>query len=411
MHVVMLSDLESIGGAAIAASRLAGGLCTLGHKVTRLVHTPDVQEDPWTTKSLAPSYRQFTALTVVQGVMGMRLYERVASLRTRLRLERALGELRPDVINVHNLHGATGAGWGPELLGVCCRHAPSVWTLHDMWSFTGRCAYAYDCRKFITGCNASCPTPREHPALSPNRIAGAWKQRQRLLAEHPNLVAVCPSRWLAREARAGLWAGHRAEVIPYGLPLEIYQPIDKYLARGALGIETPSPVLLAVAEFLTDRRKGKGLITEAMQHVSSRSLTWVTMGHGGLSFQADGLHLHSLGYVDHERTKVLAYGAADMFVHPAPVDNLPNTVMEAISCGVPVVGFATGGVPDMVRPGQTGWLADEISPQAFARTIDKALADTRQGLDLRASCRTVAETEYGLEMQARRYLELFESLK
>ncbi|OEU49622.1 MAG: hypothetical protein BA861_09085 [Desulfobacterales bacterium S3730MH5] len=279
-----------------------------------------------------------------------------------------------------------------------------------MWSFTGRCAYAYDCRKFIVGCNDSCPTHGEYPALARERIAYVWKQRQRILAEHPNLVAVCPSRWLAQEALAGSWSNHRVEVIPYGLALKAYRPIDRDLARRALGIETPGPVLLTVAERLTDRRKGGGILIEAMQHILSRPLTWVTMGHGRPSIHVDGLHIHHLDYVDHERTKVLAYSAADVFVHPAPVDNLPNTVMEAIACGAPVVGFGTGGVPDMVRPGQTGWLSEETTAQALATTIEKALADICQGSDLRTSCRTVAETEYGLDLQARRYLELFESM-
>lgn len=411
MRVVMLSDFESRGGAAIAASRLAEGLCAAGHQVTRLVNRPDGQEHSWATRSLAPSsYRQFIALSVVQGIIGARLYDRLAVLITSHRLERALAELRPDVINTHNVHSAVRAGWSLKLLRICCRCAPTVWTLHDMWSFTGRCAYSYDCREFITGCNAFCPTHQEYPELAPDLIADAWKQRQRLFAEHPDLVAVCPSRWLARDALAGLWKGHRVEVIPNGLPLNAYQAINQDLARAALGIESLGPVLLTMAEDWTVRRKGGGIIVEAMKSVSSRPLTLVTFGYGRLPIQADGIRVYPLGYVDHERTKVLAYSAADLFVHPAPVDNLPNTLMEAIACGTPAVGFATGGVPDMVRLGQTGWLADEVSPGALARTIERALTELGQGLNLRVSCRTVAEAKYSSNFQARRYSELFESL-
>jgi len=89
---------------------------------------------------------------------------------------------------------------------------------------------------------------------------------------------------------------------------------------------------------------------------------------------------------------------------------LPNVVMEAIACGTPVVGFPVGGVPEMVNPGSTGWLMDEVSPEALARTLDVALDDLDRGVDLRERCRAQAEAEYDVSIQAKRYLELFRSL-
>src|SRR5262249_14187929 len=111
-----------------------------------------------------------------------------------------------------------------------------------------------------------------------------------------------------------------------------------------------------------------------------------------------------------ERIRALAYNAADLLVHPAPVDNLPNVVLEALACGTPVLGFRIGGVPEMVRPGQTGWLAQEVSAAALARGLDAALQDLAQGVDLRPSCRAVAEAEFDDAVQAQRYLQLFRSL-
>jgi glycosyltransferase involved in cell wall biosynthesis len=342
------------------------------------------------------------------GKISKRLEMRVAAWVTCSRLNDLLKELQPDVINVHNLHVA---GWGPQLVAVCARHAPTVWTLHDMWSFTGRCAYSYDCRKFTSGCNASCPTPAENPVLEPKLIARAWKLRRRLFAEQADLVAACPSGWLAQEALAGFWSSHRVEVIPNGLPLDVYLPLDRALARAALGINSHSPVILAAAQILTERRKGGAILVEVLQKIRNRPLTLITLGHGRLSSLPKGVTSHSLGYVDHERTKVLAYNAADLLVHPAPVDNLPNVVVEAIACGTPCVGFAVGGVPDVVRPGLTGWLAQEITARSLASAIDDALTVIKQGTDLRSSCRAIAEAEYAVQIQAQRYLTLFRSLQ
>jgi glycosyltransferase involved in cell wall biosynthesis len=410
MRIVMLSDLETQGGAAIAASGLAEAMCRAGHRVTRIVHAADRKEHSWSTIQLTPATSPFLPYRAAMRLLPGRYREVLSDRAVQRALSDLLTDLRPDVINVHNVHSATSANWSCDLLSVCVDHAATIWTLHDMWSFTGRCAYSYDCRKFLTGCDQTCPTPTEYPALASERIAQAWSQRQRILAASPRLAAVAPSRWLAREARSGLWAGHRVEVIPYGVPLEIFRPLDRILAREALGIEARGPVLLMAAQNLVERRKGGTFLIEALRHVACRPLTVVTLGAGRLHLEAEGIQIHPLGFVDHARTKVLAYSAADLFLHPAPVDNLPNVVLESIACGTPVVGFPVGGVPDIVRPGKTGWLAHQVSARVLAETIEAAISDLRRGVDLRSSCRALAEAEYDLDLQARRYAELCHSL-
>jgi len=279
-----------------------------------------------------------------------------------------------------------------------------------MWSFTGRCAYSYNCTKFIDGCDASCPTPTEYPALSAQLISDAWNRRERFFRKHKELVAVSPSRWLAREASQGFWKDHRVEIIPNSLPLEVYKPIEKNLSRAALDIETNTPVLLMAAYNLNARRKGGNILVKALQKTSLRPLTLVTFGRGAFPVKIDDINVYQMGYVNPERIKALVYNASDTLIHPAPADNLPNVVMEAIACGTPVVAFPVGGITDMVRTGITGWLANESSPEELAETIDSAIEDMRQGVKLQHSCRAVAKAEYSSELQAKRYVELFESL-
>ena len=177
-----------------------------------------------------------------------------------------------------------------------------------------------------------------------------------------------------------------------------------------LGLRSNGLILMVAAEQLTDRRKGGALLVEALKHMRCRPITLIALGNGQLDLNEADIHIRALGYVEDEQTKVLAYNAADMYVHPAPVDNLPNTVMEAIACGTPAVAFPVGGVPDMVRHGQTGWLAETVSSESLATAIDGALESLAHGVDLRSSCRAVAEAEYSDELQAQRYLELFEAL-
>jgi len=409
----MLSDIETSGGAAIAASRLAEALIQLDAQVTRIVSNSDGLEHPWSTKILRAQLWEKVPLKVL-GFASKRLAKYTRERLVCQHLHNLLIKLSPDVINVHNLHGACNlrpsSGWSLDLLAICAHHAPTVWTLHDMWSFTGRCVYSYDCYKFLTSCDALCPTPTEYPTLSPNYIAKSWSYRKKLFTKYQDLVAVSPSHWLAREANHGIWKDHRIEVIPHGLPLEVYKPIEKNIARKTLGIETYGPVLIAAGN-LNERRKGGRILIKALQKVSSRPLTLITFGQKLLQVKIDdNIRIHQFGYINSERMKVFVYNAGDLFIHPAPVDNLPLVVMEAIACGTPVVGFAVGGVSEMVRPRRTGWLADEVSPEALAEVIDTAIADIHSGVDLQSLCRVVSETEYRSDLQAQRYLDLFKSL-
>ncbi len=408
MHVVVISDNDNRGGAAIAAARLAEGLAEQNIRVTRIV--AKLKRPTFTYPTITAQRFRIGRIAYRLGLGG--IWEPVQYRIAAGALDGMLTQLRPDAISVHNLHSGIASGFSLGLLPVCTRHAPTVWTLHDMWSFTGRCAVSYACRKYLIGCDATCPTPREYPSLAPGRIAGAWASRRQVLADEPDLVAVTPSQWLAREARAGLWSSHQVEVIPNGLPLDVYRPGKESQVRATLGIKANGPVLLAVAENFTSRYRGSLLLVNALRRLTRQSLTLLTLGQGdgGFSNIAEGVHVHALGYVDDEATKVLAYEAADIYVHPALADNLPNGVVEALACGTPVVAFPVGGLPELVRPGQTGWLADEVSPEALAATIQRALQDLRSGIYLRDLCRSVAEAEYGVGLQASRYLELFRSL-
>jgi glycosyltransferase involved in cell wall biosynthesis len=410
VNVVLVSDHEILGGAAQSASRLAQALCG-STRVSRVVLFPEGEGHPWRTVPLRreESYLRRQFYRVPRRLWPGRFPRPATPAFAAGQLARALRRMRPDVINLHNLHSAFPWGWRPQLAAVAARFAPVVWTLHDMWSFTGRCAYSYACDHFRSGCGADCPTADEHPRLPAAGIAAAWQERQTLFRATPALVAVTPSRWLAREARRGLWAGQRVEVIPYGVPTQTYRPMPRAEARRRLGLADPQvggPVLLLAAVDLGERRKGATLLA----HLPACPFTLLTMGHGQLPALAPHIRVHPLGWVDDDTTRVLVYNAADALLHPAPVDNFPNVVLEALSCGTPAIALPIGGVPEMVRPGISGWLAAEPTAAALGQVVATALTELAQGGDRRGSCRRLAETEYPLDLQARRYRQLFEQL-
>jgi glycosyltransferase involved in cell wall biosynthesis len=408
VKIVMLSDHESLGGAAQSTCRLAEALARTD-EVVRVCLFPDGRPHPWQTHVVGIESPLARQLRRVPRRFWPRRFPRPATPAfVAGQLRRLLKKLAPDVINVHNLHAGVDLGWGPHLAAVCAEAAPVVWTLHDMWSFTGRCAYSYECEKFRSGCDAACPTPNEAPRLAPAHIAAAWKERRHLFAAHAGLIAVTPSRWLASEGQRGLWAGHRIEVIPYGIPTDRFSPLPREEARQQLGISAAGPVLLLAAYDLTERRKGADLLPHFWQHVRRRPLTVLTMGHGRLDVADPQFRVHPLGWLDDDRAKALAYSAADALLHAAPVDNFPNVLLEAFACGTPAIGLPIGGVAEQIRPGVSGWLAAAVSPEALGHAIDVALDDHA---DLRGACRALAQAEFPLGLQAERYRQLFSGLR
>ncbi len=399
LRYVLLSDLEVRGGAGIAAGRLASALAARGHEVHWVCAEADGRAHEWRTERVrfeGPLRVWNTAVSRaprhVQGYLRSPAAEHI--------LRRMLAELAPDVVNVHNVHGAA---WRPTILDAIPPQSRILWTLHDMWSMTGRCAYAYDCRQFVTGCTATCPTPQEYPPLAPALIRSSWLERGAVLRRHRDAIAVAPSRWLAQEAKAGLWRDHDVAVIPYGVPADEYLPVDRSTARQALGIHPEGRIIAVMADDLTDRRKGWRYLEGALRALTFPRLTVLLVGgHAPREPLPNGHVALALGRVDHPHLKRAVLGAADCFVHPAPVDNLPNVVLEALACGVPTVAFAIGGLPDMVRPGTTGFLASEVSAEALAEALRAALA-VLPSVEMSQACRRVATTEYAMELQALRY--------
>jgi glycosyltransferase involved in cell wall biosynthesis len=310
---------------------------------------------------------------------------------------------------LHNLHGGIGAGWSPRLLEVAAEAAPVAWTFHDMWPLTGRCAYSYGCAKFVGGCDAACPTPTQYPALPPGRIAGAWRERHQIVAAAPRLAGVAPSRWMQKQAQAGIWAGRRVEHIPHGLDLGLYRPTDRAEARRALDLPADGPLVLVAMPHLADPRKGADLLKALSAAPGQRPLRLIAMGAGRLP-AGEGVDILPLGYVADEARRALAYSAADLLLHAAPEDNLPLTVIEAMACGTPAVALPVGGLPDLVRPGVTGWLADGVGPQSLAAALAAALSSLAANRDLRTTCRATAEAEYGLDLYVERHLALYREL-
>jgi glycosyltransferase involved in cell wall biosynthesis len=290
------------------------------------------------------------------------------------------------------------------------RGLPLVWTLHDMNPFTGGCHFDGGCGKYLEHCGA-CP---QIGSLERNDLsARAWHRKNHAFATRSasSMQIIAPSRWLAHEAeKSTLLSRFPARVIPYGVDTEQFQPRDRGFARQLFGIPPEARVVLFVADWAGEKRKGLDLLSEAIRGIEDfPELCVFTIGRN-MAQQETGKRSVAIEYIRDELTMSLAYSAADLFVIPSLQDNLPNTALEALACGIPTVAFAVGGLTDIIREDETGVLVPLGDVQALRVAITQMLKNTARLASMAESCRRTALAEYTLDIQARHYVALYESL-
>jgi glycosyltransferase involved in cell wall biosynthesis len=412
VKIAMVGDSDKGGGAAIAATRLFRQLIADGHRVNRfVVRKKGDEETTWACGDVSPVKRNL--LRALWHFGFREAHDRMSDMYFSDRLGAKVREFSPELVNVHNIHSAgLTVGLLPRLRSD--ETTPLVWTLHDMWVMTGHCAYSYDCDKFTGTCDSECPYPEEYPALRASRIEAGLALRKKIFGTMRNLAFVTPSRWLAGEAGRGILADHPVYTIPNGIDPAVFFPMAKPLAREAVVLPAEKFILLTGAASLQDKRKGLIYLIRSLREIPSPDrFLLVTFGRAGDdSFPRDfPVEVRHVGAVAQEDYLRLLYGAADAFVLPTLADNLPNVLVESIACGTPCVAFDVGGVREVVRPGETGFLARPKDPDDLAgKILELAALPPAQSAALAASCRSVAEREFSLELQAERYGKLFADL-
>jgi len=316
---------------------------------------------------------------------------------------------------VYNIHWVAGLVDHSRFFSGLPRHTPVVWTLHDMNPFTGGCHYTLGANSVIcdrfTGQCGLCPKLGSQLNDDPSHRAHRRKVAALSGLDPATTRIVATSDWLKREAeRSSILGRFQVNKIPYGLDTSIFQPRSKEFARQILDLPVDGKIVIFVADSVEDRRKGFDLLMAALAQINvSEDLTLVTIGAGRADAFA-GHRVISLGRVDDERMLSLAYSAADVFVMPTRAEAFGQVVFEAMACGTPVVGFDVGGVSDMVRPLRTGLLVPAEDVRALREGILTVLSDGNLKAGMSRECRRVAVSEYGLELQARRYLSVYEEL-
>ncbi|HEY8781977.1 MAG TPA: glycosyltransferase family 4 protein [Mucilaginibacter sp.] len=290
---------------------------------------------------------------------------------------------------------------------------PVVWTLHDMWAFTGGCHYSGGCDHFKNQCG-DCWMLRDRDKKDIS-FAG-WMRKNDMFKPAKNIVFVTCSYWLAGVARtSSLLKGFRIETIPNPIDIEIFSPKDKTALRGKWNINLNSKIILFGAANILDRRKGITYLVDSLNDLKNNyqdvsDIEIVIFGKNK-SFDVSQLpfKVHELNIITSQHDLAELYSLADVFVTPAIEDNLPNTVMEALACGTPVVAFNTGGIPDMVEHKKNGYLAEFKSSADFAAGIHYIL-NSQQKEALGGNARNKVLENFTNEIVASKYMAVYQSI-
>ena len=414
MRIVHVSTSDVRGGASRAAFRLHQGLRRLGHDSSMLV---------WDRAGCDPAVRAFVPSTGLVDRVARRVRQR--GIVSDLRAVRSGGhelfthhrsQFGPEVArqlpecDVLQLHWTSGFLDYPDFFRNLPPGVPVVWTLHDMNPFTGGCHYDGGCGGYRRACG-SCP--QLVSGVERDLSRRVWLGKHEALSQlgRRPVHVVADSDWLAEEARqSSLLGGFPVSTIYYGLDTAVFAPRGRAAARRALGIPEGARVVLFVADSVEDRRKGLSYLVEALAGTAGDpDLLLVSIGRGDPAIGEGARHLH-LGRVDDDDRLSLVYSAADVFVIPSLQEAFGQTALESVSCGTPVVGFAAGGIPEIVRPGVTGALGPPGDAAALRGAVESILRDPEEAARLSESCRRVALEEHGLERQARRYVDLYSGL-
>ncbi|MGN6386604.1 MAG: glycosyltransferase [Verrucomicrobiota bacterium] len=317
----------------------------------------------------------------------------------------------PEIVHCHNLHGSY---FDLHYLAELSSRVPVIMTLHDMWTFTGHCAYSIDCNRWEQGCG-DCPRLDLYPAITQDQ-SRANLETKRSIYSNSNLVVVGPCQWVVDLAKRSVLKVTEYQVIPYGLDLSVFNDRGRDDARRSLGIESGANVVLFAAsrgqenpykDFSTIQRVYETLLNSP----DKKELLFIILGGRKDEVQNFGnFQIRHYRYRSKPEDVAAFYKAADIFLHAANADTFPNTVLEAQACGTPVIATGVGGIPEQVAHGETGYIVPPRDSAGMVKHIEQLFAqkETLHHMGSRAAER--AKTLYELQRQTRDYLALYERL-
>lgn len=320
-----------------------------------------------------------------------------------------LTDRKPDIIHCHNLHGNY---FDLRELPRLSQQVPIILTLHDAWLLSGHCAHSFDCERWKIGCG-HCPDLTIYPKIKRDATAYNLKRKQKIYGK-TRLYIATPSQWLMKKVEQSVLSPAIIErkVIPNGVDLSIFHSSNKQAIRTKLGISLDVKVLLFTANGIRDNiwkdyNTMRTAIYKVAECLKESNLLFIALGENAPPERIGQAEIHFVPYQKDPEDVACYYQAADIYIHAARADTFPTTVLEALACGIPVVTTATGGIPEQIEDGITGFLTPQGKAEAMAERIIQLLENDQLRLRMGTQAADAAKKNFDLEKQVKEYIDWY----
>lgn len=407
MYILQINTLDKKGGAAKVAYSLKKELEKMGHETSMFVGRKYSDEK------------------------NIKLINDICSLSSRVRKKLAFylandidlfysdhilktPEFKSaDIIHCHNLHGNY---FNLSTLEKISHIKPVIWTFHDMWPITAHCGHAFDVStgppqagKIKDNGFFACPSLDIPPAI-------AWhnekylEKRKRGIYNKANFHIVTPSKWLADKVSQSILKDKPLSVIYNGINTSIFKPYNQKECRQSLDLPLDKQIILVVAKGgASNPWKGGNYAQEAIKAFIGDSRPFFVDLGGDTNYNTGQGKVVS--YVADQDILAKYYSAADILLYPSIADNCPLVVLEAMACGLPVVSFATGGIPELVEHKINGYIAEYKNTADLQSGIKYLLnLSSEETQKMRQHSLNKIRAGFTLDLMVDKYLRLYNQI-
>ena len=409
MNILYLNMMDARGGATVMARRLRHSVENAGHHTT-FVAGFKIFDEP-------------EIIGMNQWTFPVRLKRRIRGLIEELtgyqyffcpdidRLDH-MGVLK-DVDLVH-LHISHGGYIHFNIIAQLAARMPVVWTLHDMWAFTGHCAHSFECDRFEIGCG-ECPHLETYPHLYRDTTKMLLEKKKSLYEKsRDSLHLVSPSKWLINKSRSSIIKDLDLTWIPNAVGTDVFFPQDKIALRKEFGIPLKSFVVCFVSDWGTkDSWKGFPFLLNALRmlKIKGHNPYLLVIGDKDQTLSSTELKGQAVGRVKSEAMMARYYSVSDVYLLSSIAENSPLVVIEALACGIPVVGFDVGGVSELVQHKVNGYLSPKADAEGLAQGLTYFMKmDHADYLKACAKAHGSVKESHNMKTHTESYLRLYKRI-
>ncbi len=311
-----------------------------------------------------------------------------------------------DIVHLHNLHGGY---FNPFSISALSHLKPVIWTLQDMQSITGHCAHSFDCLKWQNGCQ-QCPHLNTEPAITVDSSAQLIQDKQ-LIYDHSCLRLVPASNWLGNKVKQSILKDHPIEVIHNFVDTNIFHPFPKIEVRKKYHLPVNSLLIGAVAHggVLQNQWKGGNYTQVALDTLCSKSPDYVFVNIGG-NFETNKRRVINIPRIENEREFAQIYSALDIFMYTPVADTCPLVILEALSCGIPIATFDTGGIPELVRNGMDGYITEYKNVPQIVKAVERLATNPQLLAEFGHNARERAVSKFDILIISTQYENLYQQV-